>query len=34
VIKCFMCGNVEHKSYECLDRNKEGGEAHIAKAQR
>ena len=22
VVKCFTCGKVGHKSYECLDRNK------------
>jgi hypothetical protein len=32
-VKCFTCGKVRHKSYECLDKNKEGGEIHIAKAQ-
>jgi hypothetical protein len=31
---CFTCGNNGHKSYECLDRKKEGGEAHIVEAQR
>jgi hypothetical protein len=33
-VKCFTCGKVGHKSYECPDKNKEGGETHIAKAQR
>jgi hypothetical protein len=31
-IKCFTCGENGHKSYECPDRKKEGGETHIAKA--
>jgi hypothetical protein len=30
-VKCFTCGNVKHKSYECLYRKKEGGETHISK---
>jgi hypothetical protein len=34
VIKCFTCGKVGHKSYECPDKKKEEGETHIAKAQR
>jgi hypothetical protein len=34
VVKCFTCGKVEHKSYECPDKKKEGVETHIAKAQR
>jgi hypothetical protein len=34
VITCFTCGNNGHKSYECPDKKKEGGEAHIAEAQR
>jgi hypothetical protein len=33
-VKCFTCGKVRHKSYECPDKKKEGGETHIAKAQR
>jgi hypothetical protein len=33
-VKCFTCGKVRHKSYECPDKNKEGGETHIAEAQR
>jgi hypothetical protein len=32
-VKCFTCGKVRHKSYECLDRKKEGGETHIVEAQ-
>jgi hypothetical protein len=32
-IKCFTCGKNGHKSYECPDRKKEGGETHIAEAQ-
>jgi hypothetical protein len=34
VVKCFTCRKVGHKSYECPKKNKEGGETHIAKAQR
>jgi DNA-directed RNA polymerase subunit N (RpoN/RPB10) len=34
VIKCFMCGKVRQNSYECLDKKKEEGEAHISEAQR
>jgi DNA-directed RNA polymerase subunit N (RpoN/RPB10) len=34
VVKCFTCGKVGHKYYECLDKKKEGGETHIAKEQR
>jgi hypothetical protein len=33
-IKCFTCGKIGHKSYECPDKKKEGGETHIVKAQR
>jgi hypothetical protein len=33
-VKCFTCGKVGHKYYECPDRKKEGGETHISKAQR
>jgi hypothetical protein len=33
-VKCFTCGKVGHKSYECPDRKKEGGETHISEAQR
>jgi hypothetical protein len=29
-IKCFVCGKIEHKSFECPDRKRDvGGEAHI-----
>ena len=34
MIKCFTCGKNGHKSYECLDKKKEGGETHIVEAQR
>jgi hypothetical protein len=34
VITCFTCGKNGHKSYECPDNKKEGGEAHITEAQR
>jgi hypothetical protein len=29
-----MCGKVGHKSYECSDKKKEEGEAHITETQR
>jgi hypothetical protein len=32
-VKCFICGKIRHKSYECLDKKKDGGETHITKAQ-
>jgi hypothetical protein len=32
-VKFFVCGKTGHKSYECLDRRKEGGETHIVEAQ-
>jgi hypothetical protein len=32
-VKCFVCGKVRHKSYECIDRKKYGGEIHIVEAQ-
>jgi hypothetical protein len=32
-IKCFTYGKNGHKSYECPDKKKEGGETHIAEAQ-
>jgi hypothetical protein len=34
VITCFTCGKNGHKSYECPEKKKEGGETHIAEAQR
>jgi hypothetical protein len=34
VITCFTCGKNGHKSYECPDKKKESGEAHITEAQR
>jgi hypothetical protein len=34
VITCFTCGKNGHKSYECPDKKKDGGEAHITEAQR
>jgi hypothetical protein len=34
VITRFTCGKNGHKSYECPDKNKESGEAHIVEAQR
>jgi hypothetical protein len=32
-VKCFFCGKIEHKSYKCPDKKKDGGETHIAEAQ-
>ena len=34
MIKGFTCRKNGHKSYECPDKKKEGGETHIAEAQR
>jgi hypothetical protein len=34
VVNCFTCGMNGHKFYECPDKKKEGGEAHIFEAQR
>jgi hypothetical protein len=34
VITCFTCGKNGHKSYECLEKRKDIGEAHIVEAQR
>jgi hypothetical protein len=33
-VKCFTCEKVRHKFYKCPDKKKEGGETHIAEAQR
>ena len=32
-MKFFFYGKIRHKSYECPDKRKYGGETHIAKAQ-
>jgi hypothetical protein len=32
-VKFFVYGKIGHKSYECPDRKKEGGETHIVEAQ-
>jgi hypothetical protein len=32
-VKFFVCGKIGHKSYECPNRKKYGGETHISKAQ-
>ena len=32
-MKCFVYGEIGHKSYECPDRKKYGGETHISEAQ-
>jgi hypothetical protein len=34
VITCFTCRKNGHKSYECLEKKKDVGEAHITEAQR
>jgi len=34
IITCFTCGKDGHKAVDCPDRKKDGGEAHIAEAQR
>jgi hypothetical protein len=34
VITCFTCGKNGHKSYECPEKNKDIGEAHITEEQR
>jgi hypothetical protein len=34
VITCFTCGKDGHKSFECPEKKKDSGEAHIAEAQR
>jgi hypothetical protein len=32
VITCFTCGKNGHKSFDCLDKKKDGGDAHITEA--
>ena len=32
-VKCFVYGKIRHKSYECPDKKKDGGETHIVEAQ-
>jgi hypothetical protein len=34
-IKCFVCGKIKHKYFECPDRKRDGGgEAHISEEKR
>jgi hypothetical protein len=32
-VKCFVCGKIRHKSYECPYRKKDGGETLIFESQ-
>jgi hypothetical protein len=33
-VKCFVCGNIGQKSWECPDRKRDGGgEAHISEGR-
>jgi hypothetical protein len=32
-VKCFVCGKIRHKSYECTNNKKDSGETHISKSQ-
>jgi hypothetical protein len=34
IVKCYTCRKEGHKSWECPDRKREGGESHIAKAKK
>jgi hypothetical protein len=34
VITCFTCGKNGHRSFECPEKKKDGGESHITKVQR
>jgi hypothetical protein len=33
-MRCYACGKTGHMSWECLERKKEEGEAHISEAQK
>jgi hypothetical protein len=34
IVKCYTCGKEGQKSWDCLDRKREGKEAHIAEAEK
>jgi hypothetical protein len=33
-VKCYAYGKTRHMSWECPERKKEGGEAHISEVQK
>ena len=32
-VRCYNCGKIGNMSWECPEKKKEGGEAHISKSQ-